>query len=424
MFWRNNHADDSGAKLRDVVIEAKRECRRTRGRLGPSFWTSMRKRFKPDDSEITHDLPATTVVNKRLRKAFKIASATNTTRRSKAPLLTWLRSCTEMGSRDLLALSRYVLKMKLGANSEMLSIALQFMKAVVRTNAAAEAAHAAIIRQIAHVLDRALCLSLASWRRGVMSDDRWLQVWGPCAALIMDTDAATRIYAARGSWTSVAKDVSNLCAQTHLGSSLFAWAQPHCTAAKLKEHAEKLLADMDKEAHITAGMVSKWWADVRAEASTMQADEILSHKREAKLSYRMAKISIEVGTWEDELFLILSAFLKTRFVGSKISEVAFEKSLLQYRRADPGSVEDSVIFSYVQGRTYVNELLAKHSQRGTVIVDLMRREKQVHNSDIHDLQTKLPSTSVLFGKKMEIFNFKIAFQKNPEKKQDEVGMLE
>ena len=46
LFWRHNHRDADGHRLRDVVIAAKREVKRSRGRLGPTFWTSMRRRFQ------------------------------------------------------------------------------------------------------------------------------------------------------------------------------------------------------------------------------------------------------------------------------------------------------------------------------------------------------------------------------------------
>ena len=93
--------------------------------------------------------------------------------------------------------------------------------------------------------------------------------------------------------------------------------------------------------------------------------------------YRGASASLEVPTWEHELFLLLSCNLKSRFVGHGIDEVAFEKGLIHFESKKPGKFEEQIMSSYQQGRQFVNELLSKHSQRGTVVVDLMRREKQV-----------------------------------------------
>ena len=251
------------------------------------------------------------------------------------------------------------------------------MKAVVRCNMMADETNRGIIRQAAHVFDQALCLSLASWRRGTMSDDRWLQVWQQCAALILDVPAAMCVYQARGSWSSVAAEVSKLCSQTHLGSRLFSWAQPHCTAAKLREHAQKLLDGLNGVPRITKDHIAKWWSEVRAEAASMEAETILNLKRECKMQYRGIVIGLQVSTWEQELYLMISAYLKSRYVGSAIDEVMFEKNLLDFKHQEAGEVDDDVVFEYKQGRGFVNELLSKHASRGAVVIDLLKREKQV-----------------------------------------------
>ena len=252
LYWRHNAKDSSGAKLREVVIQAKRDCRRSKGRLGPTFWSNVRKRFKPGDNEVKADVDQEAPCDRKLHKAFKQATSTNTAKRSKSLLMSWLRSCAAMSDRDLLALCRFITKLKLAANPQSVSVVMQVLKAIVRTNSMTTPAQQAIVRQAAHTFDHALVLSLGGWRRGTMSDDRWLNCWRACAAVVMDVEAAERVFAARGSWASVAHDVSRLCAQTHLGSHLFSWAKPHCVASRLREHAENLLKVLDGNEEVTA----------------------------------------------------------------------------------------------------------------------------------------------------------------------------
>ena len=262
------------------------------------------------------------------------------------------------------------MRLKLGSNKVMLSVALEYAKCIARTNAQVEPKHDAVIQhcQVAHVIDQALCLSLVAWRRGSLSDDRWLRLWAPAASLIMNVDMANKVYAATGKWSSVADDVTKLVATTHLGSALFAWALPSCVASRLRDHAEKLLGALAKEKTITTALIDGWWKQVRDEASTLKAEDVLSHRRLSTFEYRKSEVSIEVPTWEDELSLLLACWIKSRFCPSVIPELAFEKGLVKQEVDNPGKIDEQLVQVYVQGREYVSDLISRYPQQGTVLV--------------------------------------------------------
>ena len=378
LHWRMNARDSKGIKLIDVVVEAKRSVKKDAGRLGAVFWDGLRKRYPCDGASSSLSAEAKAMpVDAKLRDAAIKSVSHDTNVRSKGPLITWVRKCTKINKKELDCLCKLLMKFKPASQPTALTAVLATMKMIVRLGLEKE--HAEIISNVAHLFDRCLVLSLASWRRGRLADDRWFRTWKGPAGLVIDTSAAERVWAARKSWKAVSKDVENLISTTEIGKKLFSWAAPYVTEERLRDHADDVTAKVLDGKMVDDAALKAWWDQNRQEADQAQAWSVLEHKRTAVFTYRGHDLEVEVSSWEQELSIYLAAYLKSRFVPTKLLPLSYEVDLVAFQQENPGEVAVGILEQYAAAREYTNELIAKQPQDGRVILDLLRRQQQVRH---------------------------------------------
>ena len=99
-------------------------------------------------------------------------------------------------------------------------------------------------RAVRKVVDETMCVRLAVMKKEHFDSEGFWEAHRAEASLLVDAVKVDAVLAARGTWTSVSKEVDAICGQSGLGEAMFGWAKPLIVASNvagiLKEHLKTL----------------------------------------------------------------------------------------------------------------------------------------------------------------------------------------
>lgn len=316
-----------GKSLAQRIGDDKRDAKATNKRLGSSYWQELREMY----SSSTTLASALQVrdhkqgVSDTLVDAIKFSNCANLTKRTKAPLLTYLSTCKAMNQRELCGLLRHLVTIRPSASTAATDLILQAMRCLKRLQV--DTKEKATVDVVRPLFDEALVAAYAAMRREGIPTGHFWEVHGDIASMVVDGQAVQAILNQKGSWLLVSSQLRRVRSESELGSKMFGFAAAEVVSEEVGVYLDKKLESLPPES-VTLEIATKWAEDVEAELMAKPGVENLTGPREIPLTYRSIALKVTVLSVHDEISLRLACQLKARSVGGHLPALAPEAALL------------------------------------------------------------------------------------------------
>jgi hypothetical protein len=294
-------------------IHAARVNMRSGQRLGPSFWRDLAIKFIALTDPVAslepsnHDLP----ISERLCAAVDALHHRNPAARSTEPMVAWLRHVQEVNELEFLGVLNACIAPLQVQKSKVDVLIVEIMKLMTRLDLHLRWPH--FVRAAKGHFDLALSSHFSRLKHSGVTLATFMDCYRKEVGLVMDASDADVVMSCKTSWDKVSSQTSRLVTGSMLGKAMFGFAQVHVDAATFATRVEEVVDGLGEVAGITAKDLPAYHAqcaDLMAQCCSLG-----SMKREIKLKYGPAVVSLTVQELSTEVELRLVARLKSDSLG-------------------------------------------------------------------------------------------------------------
>lgn len=351
-----------GKSLAQRIADDKRDAKSSNRRLGSSYWQELREMYA-SSTTMSASLKvqnSSASVSDTLIEAIKFSNCANLTKRTKAPLLTYLASCKSMNQRELCGLLRHLATIRPAASSSATGLVLEGMRCIKRLGMhTKEKGTVDVVRPL---FDEALVSAYAAMRREGIPTGHFWEVHGDIASIIVDGSAVQSILNEKGSWISVSDALKKVTAESELGAKMFGFAAEEVVSEEVGVYLNNKLLSLPNES-ITPAVVKVWMDGVEAELLAKVGVSSLTGPREISLTYRTIPLKVTALSVTDEISVRLACHLKQKAVGGHLPTLAPEAALLPTPEESfaKRAVDQAVVKEWRLARLACNDLLTQQA---------------------------------------------------------------
>ena len=348
----------AGTSLIQQVVKDKRIASKKRQKLGPKYWSGLRDKYtfegtgklKPDKA---HE---SMTVNADLVSALQLARTGNTNERTHRPLINWLDGCEALSPREMVGIANHCLELRPSVNQQSRSVVLSVMKLFARHHV--QTHHPGIVSRVRKVFDEALTDAYGELKKNRVQLEDWWPIYKDMSGLVLDLSFGERVMQAKGSWTSVEKELAHLTACSTLGHALFHEFHENVVSEKIQIALRKAVAKLHQESKLTKQVITKCTEEFEMQARESDARKILLKRRTVEVSYRGMPIKLEVSSIDEELNLAKAAWLKSHSVPALLPELAFEAGVIESNvTGQQKEVADELLSEFQSARSAAKAML-------------------------------------------------------------------
>jgi len=369
--------NSSGLTLREEITKDKREAKASGRKLSSAYWSRLGAEWAPEAApgRLLEVKDQSQPVDPRLLEALKTARSSNTTQRSRAPLIAWLGSATAPNQKAVGAVLRQSLSCNPALSSGHLQMVLATMRWLCRVNTNGQFnVEVAICRS--H-FDKALCAQVAGLRRQGVSDEEFWSMSRDIVGLVHPPEEFAAVFQGLGGpMENIGAQLTRICSSCEFGQKLFSVHMVSLAQARLQTKIDCTLQAVPIGSMLNQEKWAKLTAECQGHAEQLCASDYLKGARRIVVLYRGVECTVQVCTVEEEVFVRCMAWLKTLVVQGGLLEGMWFEPLILGRPSKPIMTVSPHLFSAPK---LARALLAREVERaqpttGDMSVAMMRQK--------------------------------------------------
>ena len=148
--------------------------------------------------------------------------------------------------------------------------------------------------------DESLVWSYDQMRRQDLEVGHWWGVYKDIASLVVPPTTFNAVLMCKGSWASVATELSSLCSATRIGMKCFGHAQSFVVGSLMAEFVNSGLASLTAVPELKPEALHHFTHACISEAQDQNTSATLACKRTIAVSYRGIMLDLQVVNFQED----------------------------------------------------------------------------------------------------------------------------
>ena len=276
--------------------------------MGAVYYAKLKALFKApvsSDTDFVID-DAALPINPRLVNAICAARRAHPDR---SALSAYLQTCVLPNQSEFVGLCRYFLSLKPGCLKQ-LAAGMDAVRFCARLHLDSKFSREFdLIRQWCDIMVEA---ALVRSRAARTPDNVFCDINSAVLKLVMPPTSLTTVLNAKGSWTTVAEDISKLVASSQTGLRLFTSAIEGVMSTRLAETiAECIDTSMTEDDTLTEAQVLQAQADCQKKVEALPCISLLPQRRSVVMQYRGQDVQVRVLSVQEQVQLSFATVMKS-----------------------------------------------------------------------------------------------------------------